>query len=241
MFRQTLFAMPETAIGLFPDVGSTYWMPRLLASSFACATYLALTGRRLKAPDLIALGLATHYVPSQKLEAFEAELVRATISSSSSFQKDVVAPILEAFHETPLGKIELEPVQTEIEHAFHMDASLEDIVHTLQGMDTEFSNVTLSTLKKMSPTSLKITLEGLKRGKRAANIAECLRTEFRMSQACMRPGSDFYEGIRAVLIDKNEPQWKPSTWEEVSDDVVQTYFDEISCDWEIPEEIKVDH
>jgi enoyl-CoA hydratase/carnithine racemase len=157
---------------------------------------------------------------------------------------DVVAPILDAFHETPPGKIGLEPVQAEIEHAFHnLDTSFEEIIHTLQGMDTEFSTVTLSILQQMSPTSLKITLEGLKRGKHAANITECLHTEFRMAQACMRPGSDFYEGIRAVLVDKHNPppQWNPSTWEEVSDDVVQTYFDEIRCEWEIPEELLVDH
>jgi enoyl-CoA hydratase/carnithine racemase len=91
--ENTLFAMPETAIGLFPDVGSMYWMSHMLMPSMA--RYLALTGARLKAPDLLYAGLATHYVPSKRLGELQEALVSATASSvEMGTAPDVVAPIL---------------------------------------------------------------------------------------------------------------------------------------------------
>ena len=96
------------------------------------------------------------------------------------------------------------------------------------GTGSEFGQSTLNTLKQMSPTSLKVTLEGLKRGARAQTIGEALQMEYRIVQACMREGSDFYEGIRAALVDKcGEPKWSPNTLQDVTDDMVESYFEEL--------------
>lgn len=239
--ENTVFAMPETAIGLFPDVGSMYWMPRLLMNNqkqqWSIATYLALTGRRLKAPDLIQTGLATHYVPSAKLGDLEAGLV---LASQKRETEDVAAPVLLSFHEHPPGEPTLD--RAAIERAFGGDnTTVEAIVETLQGMqDTDFGRTTLETLMKMSPTSLKVTLEGLRRGAVCQSITQDLTMEYRMSQASMRPGSDFYEGIRAVLIDKdNNPKWSPALLKDVTDDAVASYFAPIEHEWAIPSELRI--
>jgi hypothetical protein len=98
-------------------------------------------------------------------------------------------------------------------------------------MDTSFAQSTLETLSQMSPTSLKVTLEGLKRASKLNNIGECLAMEYRIVQACMKEGSDFYEGIRAALVDKDgEPKWSPGRLEEVSSDIVESYFESLGDD-----------
>lgn len=99
-----------------------------------------------------------------------------------------------------------------------------------------FSVATLKTLQSRSPTSLKVTFEGMRRASQMDNIGECLRMEFRLSQAFMRPGSDFYEGIRAVLVDKdNQPKWNPSILEDISKEQVESFFASLGDkDWEIP-------
>ena len=115
--EQTVWAMPETAIGLFPDVGSLFWMPRLLTAGMA--NYLALTGVRLKAPDLIATGIATHYVPSDRLEELEDALVKASTQNDpteAATPSDAMAPVLMSFHETPKGSPQLD--HAAIEQAF---------------------------------------------------------------------------------------------------------------------------
>lgn len=227
--ERTVFSMPETLIGLFPDVGSMWWMPRLLQRPVA--NYLALTGHRLKPDDLMYTGLATHYVPSNRLEDLEHALAEAT-AKGDSVQGDAVANVLTSFNE---------PISTErcnmalnkeiIERTFSGE-SVEDFVVNLKEANTEFCASTLDTLKKMSPTSLKVTLEGLNRGAKCKTIAEDLQMEFRMAKACVQPGSDFYEGIRSVLVDKdNSPKWKPTEIEEVTDDMVQKFFAPINDEW----------
>jgi enoyl-CoA hydratase/carnithine racemase len=105
----------------------------------------------------------------------------------------------------------------------------------LAGSD-DFGITTLETLQKMSPTSLKVTLEGLRRGAKNASLGEDFAMEFRMSQHLMRPGGDFREGIRAALIDKDgNPQWDPPTLQEVSNEMVQSFFAPINHEWEIPQ------
>jgi 3-hydroxyisobutyryl-CoA hydrolase len=243
--ERTLFAMPETSIGLFPDVGSMYWMPKML--SHGMAVYLALTGTRLKAADLLYTGLATHYVPSYKLEELEDALVLASDAwePATPNPANIVAPVLMSFHEFPpddpresmLAK--QRPVIDQVFGNALKDPSkggVEAIVDALQTLDTDFGRETLATLDKMSPTSLKITLEGLRRGSKLLSVGEDLRMEYRMSQACMRPGSDFYEGIRAVLVDKDHaPVWNPTSLQDVTDEMVESYFAPIAHEWDIPE------
>lgn len=236
--ENTVFAMPETAIGLFPDVGSMYWMPRLLKQR-SVATYLALTGERLKAPDLIHTGLATHYVPSAKLVDLEAALVSASLKRTETHE-NIVAPVLLSFHEHPQGEPTLNGPA--IDQAFGNVTSVEEIMTALNDMqDTDFGRRTLESLSKMSPTSLKVTMEGLRRGAMCQSITEDLKMEYRMSQAFIRKGSDFYEGLRAVLIDKdNSPMWNPARLENVTDSAVQSHFDPITHEWEILSELIIE-
>lgn len=252
--ENTIWSMPETAIGLFPDVGSMYWMPRLLPAHRhpGLAIYLALTGQRLMAPDLIATGLATHYIPSTKLVEVEQALIQASLSKNSKTNdsnNEAIDSVMKSFHECPTGKELLN--SDAIARAFggSSTVTIEAIVSALEEMvdrrndnstadaqlSKEFATVTLATLQKMSPTSLKVTLEGLRRGSTSGSLSEDLTMEFRMAQACARPGSDFYEGIRSALIDKdNKPQWDPSHWSEVTDEKVSSYFAPLQHEWEWP-------
>jgi len=244
--EHTIFAMPETAIGFFCDVGSLWWMPRLLSGGMA--PYLTLTGARLKAADLLYTGIATHYVPSDQLPDLETALAEATTNNDVvSPYNDVVAPVLEKFHVVPENgdKIGfLQQHQTIIDETFGSDEgikSVEDIISKLQSINTDFCQTTLQTLSRQSPTSLKVTFEGLQQSKHhMTSIGEELQMEYRLSQAfLMRPDSDFYRGIRSVLVERSkEPvQWSPSKLEDVTDDMVQSYFTTSlgEYEWNIPD------
>ena len=226
--ENTTFAMPETGIGLFPDVGSMYWMPRILDKGMS--RYVALTGVRLRAADLVKTGIATHFIPSDKLDAFETALIAA----SQTDNKDELANTIDRYNEQPPGDTKLD--YEKIGQTFGPATSVEDVVERLEatGEDDAFRETTLDTLRKMSPTSLKLTMEGLKRGEACKTITEDLVMEFRMAQACMRPEtSDFYEGIRSVLIDKDHnPQWNPRQLEDVTSEAIDRYFDPLEYEWE---------
>ena len=238
--EHTIFAMPESAIGLFPDVGGMWFLPRLNEEHKGLGLYLALTGHKLTGVACMYAGLSTHYISSKKLEKLYEKLIDATITNVD------VIKVLDAFHEE--GKEEMAKHVRDcfiakhaeiIEKTFYNKDSVEHIMTTLeecQGERDDFSVNTLATLKSRSPTSLKVTFEGMRRGLQAQSIGECLQMEFRMSQAFMRPGSDFYEGIRAVLVDKdNAPKWNPSSLEELSEEQVESYFESLGGnEWQIP-------
>jgi enoyl-CoA hydratase/carnithine racemase len=239
--ENTLFAMPECKIGLFPDVGGSWWIPRLKklyqssrsrSGVGGVGNYLALTGARLKAEDLMYSGIATHYVKSERLEELKRALIESTQDDNSS-STDCVASVLMSFHDLTINTEEafLSKHKQDIDAAFDGKETVEDIISALQSMDTSFAQSTLETLSQMSPTSLKVTLEGLKRASKLNNIGECLAMEYRIVQACMKEGSDFYEGIRAALVDKDgEPKWSPGRLEEVSSDIVESYFESLGED-----------
>jgi len=188
----------------------------------------------LKANDLLYAGIATHYVPSERLN----DLVEAVVDVSKQGNEgdddseqgtDIAAGLLMSFHED-IGKEPsfLAQFREEIDEAFAMKNTVEEIMAALENSKSEFGSSTLSTLQKMSPTSLKVTLDGIKRGKICSNLSECLKMEFRMSQRFMRRDSDFYEGIRALLIDKDHsPKWDPEVLESVSDDEVLSFFNSL--------------
>lgn len=229
--ERSLFAMPETAIGLFPDVGSMYWMPRILDTPVA--KYMALTGLRIKAEDLIYSGIATHYVPSEKLPELEVALVDATKTNISADK--AVADVLDNFHiKIPTEECHLLKNKSIIEKSFEGD-TVEAIFETLRSADDDFSKSTLATLKRMSPTALKVTLEGLKRGAATADLAEDLRMEYRMIRTCALPGGDLYEGVRAVLVDKDHsPQWNPSRIEDVTIERLLEFFTPFEKELPVP-------
>lgn len=219
--ENSLLAMPETAIGLFPDVGSLYWMPRLLSQGMA--NYCALTGHRLVTADLVQSGLATHYVPSEKLDSLTSALADAT---------DNVEAILNDFHEEVPGTEECFIAQNQeaIEGWFGgTDPKLEGIVEQLTVDSSELAQKSLKTLSTMSPTSLKLTLEGLKRGAACKDLAEDLRMEYRLGKAICEqhaPTSDFFSGVKAVLVDKDpaSARWNPAIMEDVSEEYIYSFF-----------------
>ncbi|XP_069790777.1 3-hydroxyisobutyryl-CoA hydrolase, mitochondrial isoform X2 [Narcine bancroftii] len=214
--EKTLFAMPETGIGLFPDVGGGYFLPRLEGK---LGLFLALTGFRIKGRNVHEAGVATHFVKSEKIQALEKDLV-----SLKSPSKEDVADLLNSYHVKSKDddKFVLAEHMDKINRLFKVN-SVEEIIENLKEDGSPFALQHLEILKKMSPTSLKITFQQLEEGARK-NLSEVLIMEYRLSQACMR-GHDFYEGVRAVLIDKDQnPKWKPATLEEVTEEYLSSCF-----------------
>ncbi|KAK5890788.1 hypothetical protein CesoFtcFv8_014274 [Champsocephalus esox] len=216
--EKTLFAMPETAIGLFPDVGGGYFLPRLQGQ---LGLFLALTGFRLKGRDVQRAGVATHFVESEKIPELEKELVDLKSPSAED-----VSRVLDSYqNQSALGADKpfvLEQHMSDIDRLFS-SSSVEGIVQNLKADGSEFANTQAKMLSRMSPTSLKITYRQLQAGA-ALSLQDVLVMEYRLSQACMR-GCDFYEGVRSVLIDKDQnPKWNPSTLEEVSEESVEQCF-----------------
>lgn len=213
--EKTLFAMPETAIGLFPDVGGGYFLPRLQGK---LGLFLALTGFRLKGRDVQKAGVATHFVESKKIPDLQKELVDLKSPSAED-----VSRVLDSYQSQSSLDAEkpfiLKKHLSDIDRLFSA-SSVEGIVKNLKTDGSEFAKKQTETLSKMSPTSLKITLKQLQAGA-ALSLQDVLVMEYRLSQACMR-GCDFYEGVRAVLVDKDQnPKWNPPTLEEVSDQMVE--------------------
>nr|XP_054492199.1 3-hydroxyisobutyryl-CoA hydrolase, mitochondrial isoform X1 [Agelaius phoeniceus] len=222
--EKTVFAMPETAIGLFPDVGGGYFLPRL---SGKIGYYLALTGCRLKGRDVLKAGIATHFVESEKLPALEKDLI-----ALKSPSKEKIADLLNSYHMKCTidqeKEFSLDEHMEKINSLFSAN-SMEEIVKKLKQDGSPFAMKQLETINKMSPTSLKLTLRQLREGA-SMSLQEVLRMEYRLSQACMK-GHDFYEGVRAVLIDKDQsPKWKPAALEEVSDEFVDNCFKPLGND-----------
>lgn len=216
--EKSLFAMPETAIGLFPDVGGGYFLPRLEGK---LGYFLALTGFRLKGRDVYKAGIATHFVDSEKLSMLEEDLLALKSPSTEN-----IADVLETYHTK--SKIDqnkpfiLEEHMDKINSWFSAN-TVEQIIEILQQDGSSFALEQLKAINKMSPTSLKITLRQLMEGS-SKTLQEVLIMEYRLSQACMR-GHDFHEGVRAVLIDKDQsPKWKPADLKEVTDENLNNYF-----------------
>jgi enoyl-CoA hydratase len=208
------FAMPEVGIGFFPDIGATWFLPRLAGEAGA---YCALTGERIDAADAAALGIATHRVPSRRLPDLLDGLCSAV----------PVDALLAAFAE-PAADGPFQLHRQVIDRLFAVDR-VEDILSALDtaaaasGPEADFAGRTAATIRTKSPTSLKIALTQLRRGQ-TLDFEACLRTEFRIVSRVVT-GHDFYEGIRAVIVDKDHrPAWRPPTPEAVSDADVAAYF-----------------
>lgn len=205
------FAMPETAIGFFPDVGMAHVLARL---PHRIGYYLALTGSSIGRADAFALGLLTHCLEPVEFAEVEAALAGA----------EPVDPLLDARHTDPGGG----PVWGEreaIEKCF-ADGSLEQMMARLDavtGLSREFAATTLATLRTRAPFALKATLRHLNEAA-AADLRQTLETDYRL--ACrFLAGTDLYEGVRAALVDKdNAPRWSPATLGDVTPDLVNDAF-----------------
>lgn len=206
--EKTLLAMPETGIGLFPDVGGTWFLPRLPGR---LGLYLGLTGARVTAADLLYAGIATHSAASASLDEIEAALANA----------DDVEQVL-ASHAVPMGEPALAGHRAMIDECFDAP-DMEGILAALLSQGSGWADKVAETILSMSPTSLKVTFEQLRRGAEL-DFDDCMRLEYRMTQAVM-DGHDFYEGIRAVLVDKDKsPKWRPARLVDVKPADVAAYF-----------------
>lgn len=216
--EKTVFAMPETAIGLFPDVGGGYFLSRLGGK---LGVYLALTGFRLKGRDVHKAGVATHFVQSNKIDDLEKSLLEMDDPTTQDihhlldkFQKDSI--------DIPDKDFVLANDMEKINRLFD-GKTMEEIYEKLSLDGSEWATTQLNILKKMSPTSMKVTLRQLLEGE-TMSLQDCLVMEYRISQHCMED-HDFYEGVRAVLVDKDQnPKWKPSVIEGVTPQKVEWYL-----------------
>lgn len=208
--ERTLFAMPETGIGLFPDVGGSQFLSRCPGES---GIYLGLTGARLKAPDLLAVGLADFHIPS--------DLVPEMISALEAGARPDEAA--RALHKDPGPAPILDHMEI-IDRAFAFDA-VEAIVAALEAEEGDFAAATLKQLSSKSPTMLKVGLEQLRRG-RGQDLDANMRMEYRLVRRALMPDGDFHEGVRALLIDKDKsPRWSPPDLASVTDARVASYFE----------------
>nr|CAD7458054.1 unnamed protein product [Timema tahoe] len=220
--ERTLFAMPESAIGFFCDVGGSYFLPRLGGK---LGLYLGLTGTRLKGGDVLKAGIATHYCESSQLDQLEKELLDHGNSSAD------VEKILQTFSK-PVNGFSLAIYKKQINQCFSAP-TVEEILARLQDDGSDWATSTLATLKKVSPTSLKVIKKLIEEGS-TKSLQDCLAMEYRAACQFLESISDFHEGVRAVLIDKDQtPKWKPATLEEVTDELVERYFAPLPPDQEL--------
>ena len=220
--ERTLFAMPETAIGLFPDVGATRFLNRCPGH---IGRYLGLTGGRLQAADALYCGLATNVVSHDRVAALVEALGRTAWEPGS--EREQVEALLARFAVDP-GPAPLAASQPAIDRCF-AGVDVETIVAALAAeaaagsAHAGWAAETRAGLLTKSPTSLKITLRQLTVG-RDYDLEAALALEYRLTQHVMA-AHDFYEGVRAALIDKDQkPRWQPATLAEVTEDTVEEYF-----------------
>ncbi len=216
--QRTTFAMPETGIGLFPDVGGGWFLPRLPGRT---GLWLALTGARIKGADCVALGIATHYMPSDSLEAFKTALLA---------HPDAVAGALAGFVEDP-GLARIAAHRADIDRLFDGD-SVGTILDRLTADGGEWAAEQLAVLATKSPQTLKVAFRQLAHGAAFDDFADNMAMEYRIGARVVRR-HDFLEGVRAVIIDKdNAPRWSPATVAEVEDAVLDDIFAPLPADEE---------
>jgi len=209
--ERTIFAMPETSIGLFPDVGGGRYLSRLRGR---IAQFLALTGARLDGAECVALGLATHYIPSDRLEEVKSRLIEVP--------EHVEAILRAASIEPPPARIVSN--YAIIDRCFAPDR-LEDIFACLEADGSEWAAKELASLRTKSPTSCKVSLRLLVESPLQFHFLDEMRLEYGVVVRMFRH-PDFIEGVRALLIDRdNAPRWNPPTPEGVTDEMIDRIFE----------------
>lgn len=207
----TRFAMPETGIGLFPDVGGGWYLSRLEGR---VGQFLALTGARLDGAECLALGLATHYLPAEALAEAKARIATEDVERIDGI----------------LGTLSAHPAEARIvsnilaiNRHFASDR-YEDILASLEADDGDWAMKELATLRTKSPQTCKVALRQLATSASLDDFADNMRMEYRIgSRVLVRP--DFAEGVRAVIVDKdNDPKWNPATAEGVSEELLDAIF-----------------
>lgn len=208
--ENTKLAMPETGIGLFPDVGGGWYLSRLAGRT---GQYLALTGHRLDGAECVALGLASHYLHSGALDEAKARIIADPQATDA---------VLDALSSPP-PDARILAHRGAIDRLFASDR-LEDVLAALEGDGGEWAAQQLATLGTKSPQTMKVSLKLLLDGKAMPTFEDEMRQEFAVASHVVQR-HDFVEGVRAVIVDKdNAPKWNPPTAEEVSDHLIDQIF-----------------
>ena len=209
--ENTRLAMPETGIGLFPDVGGGWYLPRLPGR---VGEFMALTGARLDGAECRYLGLATHYVEQASLP----DMIERIAKTPQRVQG-------------PIGAFATTPPDAKIEQSLPLITKLfasdrfEDVLAALEEDGSDWAQSELASLKAKSPLSCKVSLRLLAEGAKRASFADEMRAEYALAGRVVRT-HDFREGVRALLIDKTgEPKWDPATPEEVTDEMLDVLFE----------------
>jgi enoyl-CoA hydratase len=212
--------MPEVGIGFFPDVGASYFLPRLPAK---IGVYLALTGARAALGDLVALGLATAHVPSRRFDALFERLVAGEPADRAIAAEAAAPPVSELLAERDF-----------IVRSFAAPslAAIFAKIEAASGAGLPFAQATLKTLRSRSPTSMALALRQMQLGA-ALDFDAVLRMEFRIA-ARIVCGHDFYEGVRATLIDKDHaPFWQPASVDRIAAADIDAYFAPLADELEL--------
>ena len=208
--ERTTYAMPETGIGLFPDVGGGWFLPRLPGQT---GVWLALTGARLKAADTVALGIHTHFVPSDRVEPLKSALL------AHPTEPKTVADTLAS----DPGPAPTAAHREAIDRLFAFD-TVEAIFAALEADGSDWALAQLAVLRTKSPQSMKVTLRQLRIGATLTSFADSMAMEYRLGGRVVR-SHDFQEGVRAVIVDKdNTPDWSPARLDGVTDDAIDGLF-----------------
>jgi len=214
--ERTTYPMPETGIGLFPDVGGGWFLSRLPGQT---GVWLALTGARLKAADTVALGIHTHFVPSANVMALKADLIGGVEPAAAAAKHRSADP--------GPATIDCEAIDRLFAHD-----TVEAIFEALEADGSDWALAQLATLKTKSPTSMKVSLKQVRTGAGLTDFADNMAMEYRLGGRIVRT-HDFQEGVRAVVVDKdNAPQWSPATLDGVSDATVEALFAPLPADEE---------
>ena len=242
--EKTIFAMPETGIGLFPDVGGSYWLGRM---GDGLGQYIGLTGCRLKASDLLYSGMATHYVPSEKLPHLISSLHEQCGKEKNAKLNidNIISSVINEYEVSPTIYKEMKDTSNlnkykdMIKYIFDDKNSVEEMVKSHKDLLAKdeiqkeiesdedlgkFLKIISKAFTNSSPTSMKVSHKAIACGG-TMSLEEVFLMEYRLAQKCMLPEGDFSEGVRALLIDKDgKPQWKPKSIEEVTSTDVDFFF-----------------
>ena len=209
------FAMPETGIGLFPDVGGTYFLPRL---PHRLGLYLGLTGARINADDCVALQIAQHKMPAAAFADFIAALAATSLQNQANV---TVTTLIESFAIPADASSLME--QASLIESYFAAPTMEALLSSLSTASHPLMKTAYEALQKKSPMSLKVTLAALLKGA-TLTFDACMEQEYCLVNHFLH-NHDFFEGIRAVIIDKDQkPTWQPTSLEKVTDEMVQAYF-----------------
>lgn len=220
--EKTLFAMPETNIGFYPDVGGAFFLSRLDGH---LGEYLGLTSARLKGYDAYYAGIATHYVPSNRLPDLEARLTELKSSNPEKLYEVINSTIEEFVEDAPEGyKFMVSGANKKIVDTCFAHETVEEILTALDNDGSDFALKTKKTILERSPTSVKVSLAAIRRGK-TVDIRQTFVNDFHLAEN-FSYHPDFVEGVTALLIDKpsRAPKWSPETIQDVSHNDVARFL-----------------